>query len=78
MAPAIVPVGMKEMNFSLITSWSKERKPEFATHNARLFSEDGDPIFKKPTWRGPFSSNHCVIPISKFVEPIYTGEYAGM
>ena len=26
----------KLMNFSLIPSWSRERRPKFATHNARL------------------------------------------
>lgn len=78
MAPVISKFGLQSMNFSLIPSWSKERKVKFATHNARLFDEDGKtPIYKKPTWRGPFSNNHCIVPISKFIEPIYTGNFAG-
>ncbi len=78
MAPVIVNHGVQTMNFSLIPSWSRERRIKFATHNARLMSEDGlTPIFKKPTWKIPFLENHCIVPISQFVEPIYTGEYAG-
>jgi putative SOS response-associated peptidase YedK len=81
-APVIVAAGVsfttRDMNFSLIPSWSKERKVKFATHNARLLSEDGKAwIFDKATWKKPFASKHCVIPISQFVEPIYLGQYAG-
>lgn len=75
-APVIVQEAgeliFKEMNFSLIPSWSKERRPKFAIHNARF--ED---IETKPTWRGPFKTNHCVIPMTKFIEPIYKNEHAG-
>jgi putative SOS response-associated peptidase YedK len=60
------------MQFSLIPTWSKERKPKFATFNARI--ED---IETKPTWKGPFVQHHCVVPITNFIEPIYTGEFAG-
>lgn len=63
---------IKPMSFSLIPSWSKERKPKFATHNARLESID-----TKPTWRGPFIKNHCLVPMNGFFEPIYEGEHAG-
>lgn len=73
MAPVITPdQKIKPMNFSLIPVWSKERKPKFATHNARLES-----IAVKPTWKRPFLHNHCVVPMTSFVEPIYTGEFAG-
>jgi len=76
LAPVIVQEGdelcFKEMNFSMIPSWSKERRPKFATHNARF--ED---IETKPTWRGPFKKNHCIIPMTKFIEPIYKNEHAG-
>lgn len=60
------------MNFSLIPSWSKDRRPKFATHNARLES-----LTEKPTWKRPLLKNHALIPISEFIEPIYEGEQAG-
>jgi len=66
------------MNFSLIPGWMQGQKPKFATHNARLFSEDGKtPIYQKPTWRGPFAKRHCLVPMSAFIEPIYTAKLAG-
>jgi putative SOS response-associated peptidase YedK len=75
-APVIVKergeLCFKKMNFSLIPNWSKERRPKFATHNARI--ED---IEAKPTWREPFRKNHCIIPMTKFIEPIYKNEHAG-
>jgi len=72
-APVITPDHkVKAMNFSLIPIWSKERKVKFATHNARL-----DTVAIKPTWKRPFTQNHCIVPISSFVEPIYTGKHAG-
>jgi len=63
---------LSKMTFSLTPSWSKEPKVKFATHNARL-----ETILEKPTWKGPFQSQRCLIPISSFIEPIYTGEWAG-
>jgi len=79
------PQGRRElrmMQFSLVPSWSKERRVKFATHNARLWSFDEKtrrevPVFEKPTWRGPFAHRHCLVPLSEFIEPIYSGEYAG-
>lgn len=73
---------LKTLRFGLIPSWSKEPKVKFATHNARLTTFDERagreiPIFEKPTWRGAFRSRHCVVPVSRFIEPIYTGERAG-
>lgn len=63
---------VRHMQFSLIPSWSKERKPKFATHNARIES-----VLDKPTWRTAFQKRHCLVPMTHFIEPIYTGEYAG-
>jgi putative SOS response-associated peptidase YedK len=63
---------IKSMVFGLTPSWSKEAKVKFATHNARLES-----ILEKPTWRGPLKAHRCLVPITEFIEPIYTGEYAG-
>jgi putative SOS response-associated peptidase YedK len=60
------------MNFSLIPSWSKESKVKFATHNARLES-----VLDKPTWKKPFLSQHCVIPMTSFFESVYTGPLQG-
>jgi putative SOS response-associated peptidase YedK len=71
-APVITQKGLQLMKLSLLPSWSKEPKVKFATHNARL-----ETIDEKATWRGPFKKNHCLVPISRFVEPIYVREYAG-
>lgn len=73
---------LSEKEFGLIPSWSKDRKVKFATHNARLMSEDKKtgtpvPIYAKPTWRDPFSRRHCLVPMDYFIEPIYSGEFAG-
>ncbi len=77
-APVFVTEALAMMHFSMVPSWAKERKVKFATHNARLNSEDGkEPIYKKPTWRTPFKTQHCVVPISRFIEPIYIGDMAG-
>jgi putative SOS response-associated peptidase YedK len=85
-APVIVRDGgkrvVRSMQFSLVPAWSKERRVKFATHNARLVSHDDRtgrdvPIYEKPTWRGPFSHRHCLVPISGFIEPIYRGDFAG-
>ncbi|KAB8037744.1 hypothetical protein GCL60_11260 [Silvanigrella paludirubra] len=58
--------------FSLVPSWSHDRKPKFATHNARL-----ETVLEKPTWKKPFLKNHCLVPITTFIEPIYEGKFAG-
>lgn len=75
-APVLVGEGdkmiLKLMNFSLIPSWSKERKVKFATHNARL-----ETLAEKPTWKKPFESQHALVPLTRFVEPIYENELAG-
>lgn len=60
------------MNFSLIPSWSKVRKPKFATYNARI-----ETVLEKPAWKEAFKKRHCLIPISFFFESIYVGDYAG-
>lgn len=59
-------------NFSLVPPWSKERKPKFATHNTRI-----ETVLEKPTWKKPFAHNHCLVPVTEFIEPIYNGEFAG-
>ncbi|MGY3805375.1 SOS response-associated peptidase family protein [Pigmentibacter ruber] len=59
-------------NFSLIPSWSKVKKPKFSTHNVRI-----ETVLTKPTWKKPFLLNHCLVPITDFIEPIYEGKYAG-
>lgn len=75
-APVIVldngEIVIKAMNFSLIPSWSKEVKPKFATHNARL-----ETAATKPAWREAFQKRHCLVPFTDFIEPIYEGEHAG-
>lgn len=76
-APVIVQGKDKElkffpMNFSLIPSWSKDPKVKFATHNARI-----ETVTEKPTWRKPFYSQHCLVPMTGFYESAYEGPLAG-
>ncbi len=75
-APVIIANNPKpkitEMRFSLLPHWSKEPKVKFATHNARL-----ETIDEKPTWKTVFLNNHCLVPLTDFIEPIYSGEFAG-
>lgn len=73
---------LRPMSFAMIPKWSKDKRPKFATHNARLWSTDDKsgktiPIYDKTLWRGPFAHRHCLVPMTDFFEPIYTGEYAG-
>lgn len=76
MAPVILSVDkeniVRPMQFSLVPRWSKERKVTFATHNARVES-----VEEKPTWRDAFRKRHCLVPLTHFIEPIYSGEFAG-
>lgn len=60
------------MRFGLVPRWSKDPKPAFATHNARI-----ETVLEKPSWKVPFKSNHCVIPLSAFYESVYLGPFAG-
>ncbi|MBY0555370.1 SOS response-associated peptidase [bacterium] len=77
-SPSIVIVNhnnkrqFQKMNFSLVPSWSKESKVKFATHNARI-----ETILEKPSWKTPFVSKRCLVPITVFVESIYENKYAG-
>jgi putative SOS response-associated peptidase YedK len=75
-APVIINNGqgnvLKKMSFSLVPHWSKERKVKFATHNARI-----ETIAEKPTWKVPFQTKRALVPISRFVEPIYLNDLAG-
>lgn len=76
-APVIVrqknsTLKLAAMNFSLVPSWSKERKVKFATHNARI-----ETITEKPTWRIPFQRQHCLVPMTGFFEAVYEGPKAG-
>jgi len=73
---------LEAMRFSLVPAWSKEARPKFATYNARLSSYDEKtkrevPIYQKPTWREPFAKKHCLVPMTEFIEPSYTGPLAG-
>ncbi len=63
---------LEAMNYSLVPYWSKERKPKFASYNARV-----EGIESKPTWRGPFCRRRCVVPISHFTESSYSGPLRG-
>ncbi len=63
---------LESMQFSLIPKWSKESKVKFATHNARL-----ETIDEKPTFKDAFRKHHCIVPMTGFIEALYTGELAG-
>ena len=70
-------IQMIEMRFSLKPAFFK-----YSTFNARLLDYDErrnsvTRIFEKPTWRQPFQSGRCLIPMDGFIEPIYHGEHAG-
>ncbi len=48
------------------------------SEEGNLFSEDKkDVIYNKATWKTPFAKRHCIVPVSQFIEPIYTGEFSG-
>jgi len=73
---------LKLMQFSLIPPWAKQKRLKYPTHNARLYSfnkaQNKDiPIFEKPSWKNAFFSQRCLVPMTHFIEPIYTGELAG-
>lgn len=70
-------VALKPMGFSL-----KPRGTPYPTFNARLLSWDERknrvvPLFEKPTWKKPLNDRRCLVPMTGFIEPIYSGEYAG-
>lgn len=80
-APVIVQADgkflLEDMQFSL-----KPKGVPYPTFNARIESWDEKkkkvvPIFEKPTWKKPFLTSRCLVPISAFVEPIYVGDHAG-
>ena len=51
----------EKMSYSLVPSWSKEPRVKFASYNARL-----ETILEKPTWKIPFISKRCLVPMSSF------------
>jgi putative SOS response-associated peptidase YedK len=68
---------IEKMRFSL-----KPPGTPYPTFNARLLSWDEKkkeliPIYAKPTWRGPLQKHRALVPLSGFIEPVYTNEYAG-
>lgn len=71
-------IEMIDAEFSLIPKWwnpekadkkTKNGRPIFATHNARLES-----INEKPTFKDSFQHNHCLIPIQSFFESSLFGD----
>lgn len=75
-APVITTQGLRLMTFSLIPSWFQTsdtiKRPKFATYNARL-----ETVQEKATWKKPFLSHHCLVPMTSFIEPIYEGQWGG-
>jgi putative SOS response-associated peptidase YedK len=60
------------MVYSLIPKWSKERKPKFATYNARL-----ETLCEKATWKAPIQTQRCLVGLTSFFESCYQGSHAG-
>lgn len=75
-APVVIKNGeelqLKLMNYSLVPSWSKERKPKFATYNARI-----EEVLSKPSWKESFKLRHCLVPVKLFIESAHEGPFAG-
>ncbi len=63
---------VKIMNYSLIPTWSKERRPKFTTYNARI-----ETICEKPTWSQQIKTHRCLVGFSSFFESCYEGSHAG-
>lgn len=63
---------IKLMNYSLVPSWSKVKKPKFSTYNARI-----ETICEKPTWKTPIVEKRVLVPVSSFFESCYEGSHAG-
>lgn len=68
---------IEPMRFSL-----KPPSMKFATFNARLFDFDEKKnkvvsLAEKRTWKKPLQYSRCLIPMTGFIEPIYTGDHAG-
>lgn len=59
-------------SYGLVPAWSKERKPKFASFNARL-----ETLAEKPTWKSPLEQGHVLIPLTSFVESCHAGESSG-
>lgn len=85
-APVIIKPNLSNlelvlMNYSLIPHWGDSDKPKFATYNARLDRPNAnggvDKIFNAPTWRIPFHSQRCLIPLTGFLESCRSGSHAG-
>lgn len=73
---------LRLMSYSMVPYWSKTAKPKFITYNARLDrpSKQADKlelIYETPTWRLPFRSQRCIVPISGFFESCREGSHAG-
>ncbi|CAN5504195.1 hypothetical protein BH10BDE1_BH10BDE1_12720 [soil metagenome] len=68
---------VEPMTFSL-----KPPAIKYATFNARLYDYDQrtDRIVamgEKRTWKVPLAETRCLVPMTGFIEPIYTGTHAG-
>jgi len=79
------PVVIRKANAAVVKAMGFSLKPKgtpYPTFNTRLMSWDEKKakivrFFEKPTWKGPVREHRCLVPISGFIEPIYSGEHAG-
>ncbi len=63
---------IKMFNYSLVPYWSKERKPKFATYNARVES-----VCTKASWKEPIKNQRCLVAMTSFFESCREGTHAG-
>lgn len=83
---------LKEMNYSLCPSWSKEFPYPWTTYNARMerpklkkfptsstkVPTETEFIYEVPTWRDSFTKGKtCLVPMQGAIESSYFGSHAG-
>ena len=57
---------MKPYAFGLIPYFEKNEKPKMIFHNARV-----ETVSEKPSFKGPFQTSRCLIPLESFFEYIW-------
>jgi putative SOS response-associated peptidase YedK len=75
---------LRQMNFSLCPSWSKEFPYPWTTYNARMerpkssLPSEPEFIYQIPTWRESFTRGQtCLVPMQGAIESSYFGTHAG-
>jgi putative SOS response-associated peptidase YedK len=60
---------IKPYAFGLIPHFEKNEKPKMVFHNARV-----ETLQEKPSFKGPFQTSRCLIPLESFLEYIWETE----